>query len=132
MSQRLEQLLEQLNSIKQRGTKQKAMFCVLQGAGLSFLAAARGGGTWTDESRKEMVSSDEGVKIAASMLGERYEGIIIVRKMMAIATAIVEGEPEPTDAELDERFGQPKSAGCLPVVLAVGVGVGMLIGLCWL
>jgi len=127
MSQRLEQLLEQLDRIEPRGKKQKAMLGVLQGTGLSFLAAAKGGGTWTDEARRELVSSDERVETAAGMLGERYEGVIILRKMMAIAMAIIDGEPEPTDAKLDEQFGQPKSAGCLSVVLAVGAVVLLLL-----
>jgi hypothetical protein len=50
-------------------------------------------------------------------------------KIIAVATAIFEGKPEPTDEELDKEF--PKTGGCVSVVLTILIGIGMLAASIW-
>jgi hypothetical protein len=64
---------------------------------------------------------DTNAKIGA-ILGPTHPAVIILKKMTAIAAAISEGRPEPTDEELRaiESGGAPRSSGCFLATAALG------------
>lgn len=55
---------------------------------------------------------------ALTKLGNQHIGVKLVGKMLAIASARVNGQPEPTDAELDEKYG--KTSACFIAAAACG------------
>lgn len=117
MSERLEKLAAELNSLpKSSDIMQQAPVTLLmaQGTMLAHLPKVEGD---VSQRMQILATSNDTLDKMADMLGEEHKGIIIMRKMMAIATAVVKGEPEPTDDEL-KKFD--KSGACFIATAACG------------
>lgn len=131
MSERLEQLAARLDSIPEPSDMmQQATLSLLKVLGKT-VARVPDDGEDVQTKTKTLATVDETINTAAEMLGERHDGIIIARKMKAIALANVEGRREPTDDELNKEFGGSGAGGCLSVLLMIGVGLALEVALVW-
>src|SRR5262245_16895052 len=125
MSERLQKLAERLDALPDPADMMKRVqYSLMKAQGKVLSTVSRAGDSAT-QARETLEASRKNIDMAASMLGERDEAVLLLRKMLAIATAIAEGRPEPTDAELDSRHsaGGSTGSGCFSLLLAIATGL---------
>jgi hypothetical protein len=84
------------------------------------------------QKRRAYVESMKDGLIGGDALGPSHPARAVLAKMLAIAEAVAEGRPEPTDAELEPAAAAPPAArtGCLSLVV-LALSAGLLGGAAW-
>ncbi|MBM3994942.1 MAG: hypothetical protein FJ303_12440 [Planctomycetes bacterium] len=119
MSKRLKQFAEMIDALPSPVDTVRNTSVTILKASAKLIALT----DWTDRSgepgqlAKMHATSTDTANSLGNILGEDHEGVILIRKMLAIAKAQLEGRPEPTDAELD-------GGGCASMILVAIVIAG--------
>ena len=118
MSERMQRLAAQLEMLPEPAdTLQKVNVTLMKAQGKVLARVPEMTGS-TEEKRKILETSTQTVNTVSGMVGSSHPGVVILRQMIDLAAALVEGRPEPP-----EPSAAKAKSGC---AIWIGVGAALL------
>ncbi|MBM3992675.1 MAG: hypothetical protein FJ303_00735 [Planctomycetes bacterium] len=125
MSHRVKQLAAMLNAMPQpRAEVEKNSLNGLKRLSEDAVLASEMEGM-VPKRRELLAEATETLDKFADLIGRGHPAVVLVRKMILIADAIVEGRPEPSDSDLD-RMINGGGGGCFSILILTSAGVATL------